>query len=135
MATTHIQCHQADLTTPSRVGGGDQEASNQGGLLLTLGLTLPATARDPSPQRTDKLLCFDHAGTTAVGLLLRGRTLMVANVGDSRAVLAERSGDKFIARDLSLDQTPYRCVTVWVCCVLAAFSCVCAGGRACVEES
>ncbi len=41
-----------------------------------------------------------------------GRSLLVANVGDSRAVMAERSGggDKMMARDLSLDQTPYRCV-------------------------
>ncbi|KAI8469911.1 MAG: phosphatase 2C-like domain-containing protein [Monoraphidium minutum] len=53
---------------------------------------------------------FDDSmsGTTAISLLVRGRTLMVANVGDSRAVLAERSGDKMVARDLSLDQTPYR---------------------------
>ena len=51
-------------------------------------------------------------GTTAICLLVRGRTLVVSNVGDSRAVLAERSGggggEKMIARDLSLDQTPYR---------------------------
>ncbi|GBF88184.1 phosphatase 2C and cyclic nucleotide-binding kinase domain-containing protein [Raphidocelis subcapitata] len=54
---------------------------------------------------------FDDSmsGTTAVCLLVRGRTLLVANVGDSRAVLAERvGGDKILARDLSLDQTPYR---------------------------
>lgn len=54
---------------------------------------------------------FDDSmsGTTAVCLLVRGRQLLVANVGDSRAVLAERCGDgRFEARDLSLDQTPYR---------------------------
>lgn len=57
------------------------------------------------------------SGTTAITLLVRGRSVLVANVGDSRAVLAERvpstpgSGAQcsFIARDLSIDQTPYRC--------------------------
>lgn len=48
------------------------------------------------------------SGTTAIAVLIRGRSLCVANVGDSRAVLAERVGDKFVAVDLSIDQTPYR---------------------------
>jgi serine/threonine protein phosphatase PrpC len=45
------------------------------------------------------------SGTTACAALLVGRRLWVANVGDSRAVLALRSGAH---RDLSLDQTPFR---------------------------
>ncbi len=49
------------------------------------------------------------SGTTAITLLLRGKTLYVANVGDSRCVLAERKGDKLVAQDMSLDQTPFRC--------------------------
>ena len=58
---------------------------------------------------------FDDSmsGTTAICLLVRGRSLLVANVGDSRAVLAERvpgAPGRFEARDLSLDQTPYRYV-------------------------
>jgi cGMP-dependent protein kinase 2 len=48
------------------------------------------------------------SGTTAICVLLRGRSLLVANVGDSRAVLAERVDGGVVARDLSLDQTPYR---------------------------
>lgn len=48
------------------------------------------------------------SGTTAISCLIRGRTLLVANVGDSRAVLAERVGDGVVARDLSCDQTPFR---------------------------
>ena len=53
---------------------------------------------------------FDDSmsGTTAICVLLRGRSLLVANVGDSRAVLAERVDGGVVARDLSLDQTPYR---------------------------
>ncbi|KAF6260280.1 phosphatase 2C-like domain-containing protein [Scenedesmus sp. NREL 46B-D3] len=55
---------------------------------------------------------FDDSmsGTTAITVLVRGRSLLVANVGDSRAVLAEKvqGGSGFIARDLSIDQTPYR---------------------------
>lgn len=48
------------------------------------------------------------SGTTAITVMLRGRTVFVANVGDSRAVLAERHGDRLQAQDLSYDQTPYR---------------------------
>lgn len=53
---------------------------------------------------------FDDSlsGTTAVAALLRGRTLFVSNVGDSRCVLAELQEDKLIARDMSVDQTPFR---------------------------
>ena len=48
------------------------------------------------------------SGTTAIVALLRGKTVYVANVGDSRCVLAERVGDKLLAQDLSFDQTPFR---------------------------
>lgn len=48
------------------------------------------------------------SGTTGITVLLRGRTLYAANVGDSRAVLAERRGDALVAVDLSNDQTPFR---------------------------
>ncbi len=50
------------------------------------------------------------SGTTSISVLIRGRTLVVANVGDSRAVLAERVGGRILAQDLSIDQTPYRWV-------------------------
>lgn len=48
------------------------------------------------------------SGTTAIIALIRGTQLFVANVGDSRAVLAERNGHELIAKDLSWDQTPMR---------------------------
>ncbi|CAM6041364.1 unnamed protein product [Sphagnum compactum] len=48
------------------------------------------------------------SGTTAVTVLVRGRTLYVANVGDSRAVIAEWKGKNLVAVDLSSDQTPFR---------------------------
>ena len=34
------------------------------------------------------------SGTTAVNCLLKGRTAYIANVGDSRAVMAERGGGR-----------------------------------------
>ncbi|KAL2321309.1 hypothetical protein Fmac_030278 [Flemingia macrophylla] len=48
------------------------------------------------------------SGTTAVTALVRGRTVYVANSGDSRAVIAERRGKEVVAVDLSIDQTPFR---------------------------
>ncbi|XP_020574848.1 protein phosphatase 2C and cyclic nucleotide-binding/kinase domain-containing protein [Phalaenopsis equestris] len=48
------------------------------------------------------------SGTTAVTILVRGRTIYVANAGDSRAVIAERRGKEIVAMDLSIDQTPFR---------------------------
>ena len=52
------------------------------------------------------------SGTTAITMLLQGASLTVANVGDSRACLAEESGRKLTAFNLSCDQTPFRCVCV-----------------------
>lgn len=53
---------------------------------------------------------FDDSmsGTTAITALVVGDKLYVANVGDSRAVLAVKEGDKVVAQDLSYDQTPFR---------------------------
>lgn len=58
------------------------------------------------------------SGTTAITALVVGDTLYVANVGDSRAVLAVKEGNRFVAEDLSLDQTPFRndeCERVKLC--------------------
>lgn len=48
------------------------------------------------------------SGTTAITCLMRGRQAWIANVGDSRAVLAERRGDGVFPLPLSKDQTPFR---------------------------
>ncbi|KAK7314428.1 hypothetical protein VNO77_32951 [Canavalia gladiata] len=48
------------------------------------------------------------SGTTAITVLVRGKTVYVANSGDSRAVIAERRGKDVVAVDLSIDQTPFR---------------------------
>lgn len=48
------------------------------------------------------------SGTTAITILVRGRTIYVANTGDSRAVIAQRRGKDLVAVDLSIDQTPFR---------------------------
>jgi len=42
-------------------------------------------------------------------MLIRGRDLTIANVGDSRCVAAEMRGTELVAVDLTSDQTPYRC--------------------------
>lgn len=49
------------------------------------------------------------SGTTACLALIKNLTMHIANVGDSRAVLAIRGRDnKLQSQDLSIDQTPFR---------------------------
>ncbi|KAJ0770352.1 putative protein-serine/threonine phosphatase [Helianthus annuus] len=50
------------------------------------------------------------SGTTAITVLVIGDKLYVANVGDSRAVIAVKKDDHghVVAQDLSQDQTPFR---------------------------
>jgi len=102
----------------------------------------PTLASDPDKALHSALVAVNaqlHAspiddslsGTTACCAVLQGRTLYIANVGDSRAVVAERPADgskpvasegsdgagssgsgsatELVARDLSQDQTPFRC--------------------------
>lgn len=59
-------------------------------------------------QLHDDILDDSMSGTTAITILVRGKTIYVANTGDSRAVIAEKRGDNIVAVDLSIDQTPYR---------------------------
>lgn len=56
------------------------------------------------------------SGTTGITTLLRGRHIYTANVGDSRALIAERQGAQLVAVDLSSDQTPFRCGSCSDCC-------------------
>ena len=54
---------------------------------------------------------FDDSlsGTTAITVFLKGDTLYVANVGDSRAIIARETDDgKLRSHPLSVDQTPFR---------------------------
>mmetsp|Transcript_2407 Transcript_2407/g.4345 ORF Transcript_2407/g.4345 Transcript_2407/m.4345 type:complete len:1062 (+) Transcript_2407:50-3235(+) len=49
------------------------------------------------------------SGTTAITVMIRGCTLFVNNVGDSRAVVAVRGDNGMLkAEHLSIDQTPFR---------------------------
>ncbi|KAK6122645.1 hypothetical protein DH2020_043621 [Rehmannia glutinosa] len=58
------------------------------------------------------------SGTTAITALVIGNKLYVANVGDSRAVLAVKEENRVVSQDLSWDQTPFRkdeCERVKLC--------------------
>ncbi|KAK4759203.1 hypothetical protein SAY87_022334 [Trapa incisa] len=48
------------------------------------------------------------SGTTAITVLVVEDKIFVANVGDSRAVIAVQAGEDVLAEDLSCDQTPFR---------------------------
>ena len=49
-----------------------------------------------------------HSGTTSVTAFFEGTKLNIANIGDSRAVLATIENGKLVPKALSSDQTPYR---------------------------
>eukprot|EP00633_Aureoumbra_lagunensis_P002729 CAMPEP_0197289806 /NCGR_PEP_ID=MMETSP0890-20130614/7070_1 /TAXON_ID=44058 ORGANISM="Aureoumbra lagunensis, Strain CCMP1510" /NCGR_SAMPLE_ID=MMETSP0890 /ASSEMBLY_ACC=CAM_ASM_000533 /LENGTH=365 /DNA_ID=CAMNT_0042761441 /DNA_START=363 /DNA_END=1460 /DNA_ORIENTATION=- len=52
-----------------------------------------------------------QSGTTAITIYLDGRTCIVSNVGDSRAMLGSINPEKpneIVTKALSIDQTPYR---------------------------
>lgn len=59
-------------------------------------------------MHADRRFDDNLSGTTSISLLLRGRTMYISNVGDSRAIIATRIGDRVVAQALSSDQTPYR---------------------------
>jgi serine/threonine protein phosphatase PrpC len=48
------------------------------------------------------------SGTTGITILVRGDKLFVANVGDSRAIIASEVNNTLKYTALSSDQTPYR---------------------------
>ncbi|EQC32468.1 AGC protein kinase [Saprolegnia diclina VS20] len=48
------------------------------------------------------------SGTTAITCFMDGDIIHVANVGDSRAVIARNDQPRIVASPLSVDQTPYR---------------------------
>ncbi len=54
---------------------------------------------------------FDDSlsGTTAITIFVKGDTLYVGNVGDSRAIIARENDEgKLRSHPLSVDQTPFR---------------------------
>ena len=58
------------------------------------------------------------SGTTAISVFFVGDNLHVANVGDSRAIIAQlnTTTGELIAKPLSIDQTPFRKVSSLFIC-------------------
>lgn len=48
------------------------------------------------------------SGTTCISVIIRGDTLLIANVGDSRAIIASEMEEGLVYSPLSSDQTPFR---------------------------
>jgi serine/threonine protein phosphatase PrpC len=48
------------------------------------------------------------SGTTCISVIVRGDTLLIANVGDSRAIIASEMEEGLVYSPLSDDQTPFR---------------------------
>jgi len=59
-------------------------------------------------MHSDRTIDDSLSGTTAITLLQKGDKLFVANVGDSRAIIATMQNGKLKSSPLSSDQTPYR---------------------------
>lgn len=73
----------------------------------------PEIALHHASLETNTLLRSSHvddtvSGTTLVAAALVGTQLHVADVGDSRAVLAVYTNGQLVAKDMSWDQTPMR---------------------------
>lgn len=100
-----------------------QVGAKRGGALLQVPVNLAEHPRlDDAPEEAFRQAMLKtneqlHAssvddsmsGTTAITCLLRGRQAIISNVGDSRAIIAEKRGDSLAAIPLSRDQTPFRC--------------------------
>ena len=65
-------------------------------------------------QRSDALVHSERSvedklsGTTAVTVLIKDGSVVIANVGDSRIIVGQRKEGKLLAFPLSIDQTPHR---------------------------
>lgn len=62
-----------------------------------------AAAEDLASQQ---IIDVTFSGTTAVSVLIRGRSILCANVGDSRAVIGRLTSDGWLAIPLSNDHKP-----------------------------
>jgi serine/threonine protein phosphatase PrpC len=60
--------------------------------LLTAGLEKGLAVIDKALQRGDTI-DVQFSGSTYVSVLVRGDLLLASNVGDSRAIIGQRSGD------------------------------------------
>ena len=66
------------------------------------------TAMHQAKHNRPRLVDDRCSGTTAICTLIQGKEIVVANVGDSRAIMGEKRDGRLVAYDLSIDQTPYR---------------------------
>ena len=56
----------------------------------------------------DASIDTSFSGTTSITVVIRDKTMFVNNVGDSRAIVISKDGDKVLVSPMSSDHTPYR---------------------------
>ena len=101
--------HFAATTVPSKL---IDELNKQGGTKALDGQKMERIYSDTLVNANNALHQSDIddtlSGTTSITVILRGDTLFVANVGDSRAIIASEMEEGLVYSPLSDDQTPFR---------------------------
>ena len=101
--------HFAATTVPSQL---IDELNKQGGTKALDGQKMERIYSDTLVNANNALHQSDIddtlSGTTSITVILRGDTLFVANVGDSRAIIASEMEEGLVYSPLSDDQTPFR---------------------------
>lgn len=111
MEDTHCRCNVQNLNLYAVFDGhgGDQVAKQAAHLLPLMFAAVPGDVRSrlqAAITAVDERLCKEtsaHVGSTALAAVVDHQFVYIANVGDSRGVLLNNDGIRFITRDHKAD--------------------------------